>query len=298
MADLALLSACAGLYSVPMYALIQLRAQPTHRARIIAANNILNALFMICSAVIAGALLQSGMTIPGVFLVVAIANALVAGYIFLLVPEYLLRFIAWIMSHLVYRFKVTGEQHIPVEGAALLVSNHVSFVDAILLMAASPRPIHFVMDQRIFRFPVLGALFRLVKAIPVATRAEDEAAYSAAFERAAQVLRNGDLLLIFPEGGLTRDGNIMPFKGGVMKILQRARQDGVHVPVVPMALTNLWGSFFSRIERVDGEQLAMVKPFRRGLWSRVGLNIGAPITQAGMTPEIMREQVMALHDHP
>ncbi|MGI4937853.1 MAG: 1-acyl-sn-glycerol-3-phosphate acyltransferase [Janthinobacterium lividum] len=202
------------------------------------------------------------------------------------------------MSHLVYRFKVTGEQHIPVEGAALLVSNHVSFVDAILLMAASPRPIHFVMDQRIFRFPVLGALFRLVKAIPVATRAEDEAAYSAAFERAAQVLRNGDLLLIFPEGGLTRDGNIMPFKGGVMKILQRARQDGVHVPVVPMALTNLWGSFFSRIERVDGEQLAMVKPFRRGLWSRVGLNIGAPITQAGMTPEIMREQVMALHDHP
>src|SRR4051812_24387358 len=161
MADLALLSLFAGLYSVPMYALIQLRSQPTHRARIIAANNILNALFMIGSSVIAGALLGAGFTIPQIFLFTGIANAVVAFYIFMLVPEYLLRFIAWLLSHLVYRFEVKGEEHIPASGAAVLVCNHVSFIDAVLLMAASPRPIRFIMDHRIFRVPVLGWLFHL-----------------------------------------------------------------------------------------------------------------------------------------
>ncbi|HYF19340.1 MAG TPA: MFS transporter, partial [Ramlibacter sp.] len=243
MADLALLSLFAGLYSVPMYALIQLRSQPTHRARIIAANNILNALFMIASSVIAGALLQAGLSVPQVFLLVGLANAVVAFYIFLLVPEYLLRFVAWVASRIVYRFKVRGDDHIPVQGAAILACNHVSFVDAVLLMAASPRPIYFVMDHRIFRFPLLGWLFRLARAIPIASQKEDPATYAAAFERSAQVLRDGDLLAIFPEGAITADGELKAFKGGIMKILERARADGIDPPVVPMALTNLWGSF-------------------------------------------------------
>ena len=159
MADLALLSLFAGLYSVPMYALIQLRSQPTHRARIIAANNILNALFMIASAILAGIMLKSGFTIPQIFLAVGVANAIVAGYIFMLVPEYFLRFVAWFSSRFVYRFHVRGDENIPTSGAAILVCNHVSFVDAVLLTAASPRPIYFVMDHRIFQVPVLGWLF-------------------------------------------------------------------------------------------------------------------------------------------
>ena len=293
-ADLFLLSLFAGLYSVPMYALIQLRAQPTHRARIVAANNILNALFMVVSSLAAGLLLTLGFTIPEIFLCTAIANALVAGYIFLLVPEYLLRFVAWVMSHLVYRFKVEGEQHIPTNGAAILICNHVSFVDAVLLMAASPRPITFVMDHRIFKTPLLGTLFRLAKAIPIAPRAEDPAIYEAAFERAAQVLREGDLLAVFPEGAITRDGTLQPFKPGVMRILERARADGLEVPVIPMALTNLWGSFFSRIEQVNGQQMAMVRPFRRGLFNRVGLRVGAALAGAQCGPAQMREQVARL----
>jgi 1-acyl-sn-glycerol-3-phosphate acyltransferase len=291
MADLALLSLFAGLYSVPMYALIQLRAQPTHRARIIAANNILNALFMIASSVIAGVLLKIGMTIPQIFLLVGLANAVVAFYIFMLVPEYLLRFVAWVASRLVYRFKVQGDEHIPVEGAAVIVCNHVSFVDAVLLMAASPRPIHFVMDHRIFKLPVLGAMFKLAKAIPVAPQKEDPAVYEAAFERAAQVLRNGDLLAIFPEGGITKDGQLQPFKAGILKILERAKADGVTAPVIPMALTNLWGSYFSRVEQVKGEQVAMVRPFRRGLFSRVGLNVGQAQPGAGVTPQALQAEV-------
>ena len=290
MADLALLSLFAGLYSVPMYALIQLRAQPTHRARIIAANNILNALFMIASSVIAGVLLKMGMTIPQIFLLVGLANAVVAFYIFMLVPEYLLRFVAWLASRVVYRFRVQGDENIPVEGAAIIACNHVSFVDAVLLMAASPRPIHFVMDHRIFKLPVLGAMFRLAKAIPVAPQKEDPAVYEAAFERAAQVLRNGDLLAIFPEGGITKDGQLQPFKAGILKILERAQADGVTAPVIPMALTNLWGSYFSRVEQGN----AMVRPFRRGVFSRVGLNVGEPVAPERVEMEALKAQVSGL----
>lgn len=292
--DLALLSLFAGLYSVPMYALIQMRSQPTHRARIIAANNILNALFMIASAVIVGGLLAAGLSIPQLFGLIGLANAVVAFYIFMLVPEYLLRFVAWVASRCVYRFKVRGDEHIPTEGAAVLVCNHVSFVDAVLLMAASPRPIRFLMDHRIFRVPVLGWLFRLAKAIPIAPQKEDAQAYEAAFEAAAAVLRDGELLGIFPEGAITRDGTLQPFKGGVMKLLERAEADGVAVKVVPMALTNLWGSFFSRVEVVNGTRVAMVRPFRRGLFSRVGLNVGEAVVPRNTTPDLLRNRVAAL----
>jgi 1-acyl-sn-glycerol-3-phosphate acyltransferase len=284
MADLALLALFAGLYSVPMYALIQLRSPASHRARIIAANNILNALFMIVSAVMAGALLKAGLTIPQIFLVTGLLNAVVAAYIFLLVPEYLLRFIALIATRLVYRFRVQGDEHIPTAGAAVLVCNHVSFVDPILLMAASPRPIRFIMDHRIFATPVLGWLFRLAKAIPVAPQKDDPATYERAFAEARKVLDEGELLCIFPEGAITRDGALQPFKGGVMKILETHP-----VPVVPLALRDLWGSFFSRASGA-----AMTHPFRRGLWSRVGLRAGAPLAAAEVTPDRLRERVAAM----
>jgi 1-acyl-sn-glycerol-3-phosphate acyltransferase len=290
MVDLALLSLFAGLYSVPMYALIQLRSQPTHRARIIAANNILNALFMIGSSVIAGVLLKSGFTIPQIFLLTGIANAAVALYIFILVPEYFLRFVAWVLSRFVYRFKVNGDENIPTQGAAILVCNHVSFVDAVLLMAASPRPIYFIMDHRIFRVPVLGWLFRLAKAIPIAPRAEDAHTYESAFETAARVLQDGDLLCIFPEGGLTKDGTLKEFKGGIMKILERTHAVGLSVPVVPMALTNLWGSFFSRVEQGG----AMVRPFRRGMFNQVGLNVGVALPSLQVQPDVLQAQVQKL----
>jgi 1-acyl-sn-glycerol-3-phosphate acyltransferase len=295
LADLALLSMSAGIYSVPMYALMQLRSQPSHRARVVAANNILNALYMVASSLIAGALLSAGFSISELFLFIGLANALVAGWIFLLVPEYLLRFVAWVAARLVYRFKVTGEQHLPTTGAAVLVCNHVSFVDAVLLMSASPRPIRFLMDHRIFRIPVLGWLFRLAKAIPIAPQQEDPAVYEAAWREAVNVLKEGDLVGIFPEGGITRDGELQAFKGGIMKLLQLARDSGLpDVPVVPMALSNLWGSFFSRIELVGGQPTAMVKPFRRGLFSSVGLNVGAPEPGTVVTPYTLRQQVQAL----
>ena len=283
-ADLGLLSLFVGLFSVPMYALIQLRSPASHRARIIAANNILNALFIIVSSLGAGLLLGAGLSIPEVFLVTGLLNAVVAAYIFLLVPEYLLRFIAFVLTRTVYRFRIRGDEHIPAQGAAILVCNHVSFVDAVLLMAASPRPIRFIMDSRIFRVPVLGWLFKLGKAIPIAPQKDDPGTYELAFEQARRVLDEGELLCIFPEGGITKDGSLGEFRGGVMKLL------ATHpVPVVPMALQNLWGSFFSRVEGGT----AMVRPFRRGLFSPVGLAVG-PALAVPVDLATMRGRVQEL----
>ncbi|MEY4428096.1 MAG: hypothetical protein RLZZ182_785 [Pseudomonadota bacterium] len=288
MADLALLAFSAGLYSVPMYALIQLRAQPSHRARIIAANDILNALFMIASSLGAGALLSHGFSIPEVFGVTAVLNVLVVGYVFWLMPEYIIRLVMLLLTRLVYRLRVRGAEHLPADGPAILVCNHVSFVDAVILGVISPRPMVFLMDHRIFQNPWLGWFFRLCKAIPIAPQKDDPQAYEQAFVRARQVLAEGDLLCLFPEGAITRDGQMAPFKAGIMKIL------ATHpVPVVPAALHNLWGSFFSRVEGV-----AMSKPFRRGAFNPIGLVVGEALPAAEVTPEGLQARVQALLDQP
>ncbi len=288
MADLALLAFSAGLYSVPMYALIQLRAQPSHRARIIAANNILNALFMIVSSLLAGAMLGAGFSIPQVFGATALLNILVVGYVFWLMPEYIVRLVMLVVTRVVYRLKVRGDEHLPTDGAAILVCNHVSFVDAVILGVCSPRPMVFLMDHRIFKTPGIGWFFRAVKAIPIAPQKEDPQAYEQAFDRAREVLRNGDLLCLFPEGAITKDGRMQPFKAGIMKILASDP-----VPVIPAALHNLWGSSFSRI---DGA--AMARPLRRGLFNRIGLVVGEPLSPEAVTPEALQVRVQALLDEP
>ena len=288
MADLALLAFSAGFYSVPMYALIQLRAQPSHRARIIAANNILNALFMVVSSLLAGAMLGAGFSIPQVFGATALLNIVVVGYVFWLMPEYIVRLVMLLVTRVVYRLKVRGDEHLPTEGAAILVCNHVSFVDAVILGVCSPRPMVFLMDHRIFKTPGIGWFFRAVKAIPIAPQKEDPEAYEQAFERARQVLRDGDLLCLFPEGAITKDGRMQPFKAGIMKILASDP-----VPVIPAALHNLWGSTFSRI---DGA--AMARPLRRGLFNRIGLVVGEPIAPEVVTPEALQVRVQGLLDEP
>jgi 1-acyl-sn-glycerol-3-phosphate acyltransferase len=285
LADLFLLAMFAGFYSVPLYSLIQTRSEASHRSRIIAANNILNAIFMVIAAGMAVALLGPlHFTVPQLFLVVGLLNALVAAYIYLLVPEFLLRFLAWILVNGVYRIKKSGTERIPAQGAALLICNHVSFVDAIVLMAASPRPIRFVMDHAIFRTPVLGWIFRHGKAIPIASAKEHPETYERAFAEVSKELADGQLVCIFPEGRITDNGELYPFKAGMMKILARDP-----VPVIPMALQGLWGSFFSR---KNGP--AMTKPFRRGILAKIGLTVGEPVAPADVTPEVMQAKVLAL----
>ncbi|HEU0199355.1 MAG TPA: MFS transporter [Burkholderiaceae bacterium] len=284
LADLFLLAMFAGFYSVPLYALIQARAEATHKARIIAANNILNALFLILAAGFAALVLGRGLSIPQLFLLTALLNLVVAVYIYTLVPEFLLRFLSWALVHTIYRVRTQGTERIPLEGPALIVSNHVSFVDALVLMAISPRPIRFVMDLSIFRVPVLSWLFKQVKAIPIASAKVDPTLMERAFERVSEELRDGQLVCIFPEGRITDTGELYPFRPGIARILERDP-----VPVIPVALQGLWGSFFSRKGGA-----AMTKPLRRGAFSRIGIRVGEAVGPAFATPEQLQEQVAGL----
>lgn len=284
LADLFLLAMFGGFYSVPLYALIQSRSAPSHRARIIAANNILNSLFMIVSALMAMALTAAGVGIAGIFLTTALLNIVVAAYIYTLVPEFLLRFVAWVLVHTVYRVRLVHAERIPAQGAAVLVCNHVSYVDAVVIMAESPRPIRFVMDHQIFRSPLLGWLFRQARAIPIAPAHEDPTLLAAAYERCAAALAEGELVCIFPEGKLTKTGEMNPFRHGVTEILKRHP-----APVVPMALRGLWGSLFSR-HATSGQE----RPQRRGLTSRLTLAVGEPVAPGDVTAEALQRAVAEL----
>lgn len=284
LADLLLLGMFGGFFIVPLFALIQTRCDPDHVSRTIAGMNILNALFMVAAAGVAILLVKQGFTIPEMFLTTALLNAVVAIYIFSLVPEFLMRFLAWLLIHTIHRVSTVDAARIPREGAAVLVCNHVSYVDAIVIMAASPRPIRFVMDHRIFKTPLLGFIFRTAKAIPIAPAKEDPWLMEKAFVDIAQALHEGDLVCIFPEGKLTRTGDMNEFRGGVSKIVERSK-----VPVIPMALRGLWGSVFSRDPANVFE-----RTFARGWRSRLALAVGVPVPPQEVTPEGLYEQVLAL----
>ena len=282
-ADLVLIGLFGGFYIVPLYALIQERSEPSHRSRIIAANNILNALFMVASAGIALGLLAAGVTIPQLFLATALMNAAVAAYIYGLVPEFLMRFLAWLLIHTFYRVRKEGLEHIPDEGPCIVVCNHVSYVDAVVIAACVRRPIRFVMDHRIFRIPLLSFIFRTMRTIPIAPAKEDATMKERAFEEAGRALAAGEIVGIFPEGRLTDDGEMGAFRPGVQQIVA-----ATPVPVVPMALQGLWGSFFSRSH--EGRAMRRL----RGIFSRIALVAGTPVAPIEATPERLQAVVLAL----
>jgi len=264
--DLSMLGAFGAFYSVPLYALVQQRSKRQHLSRIIAANNILNSIFMIAAAAISIALLQQGFSIPQLFLVLAGLNVAVAIYIYSLLPEFLLRFFAWILVSLFYRIRLQGAESIPEKGPAVIVCNHVSFMDPIILSGCVRRPMRFVMYYRIFEMPVLKLFFKNMKAIPIASAREDEEVMLAAFEAVDAELAAGNLVCIFPEGAITRDGEVQRFRPGIEKIIERRA-----VPVVPVALGRLWGSWFSR--RKDGG----VRKIPGRLFARIPIRIGSAV---------------------
>ncbi len=279
LADLFLLAMFAGFYSVPLYSMMQARTAPHIRARIIAANNILNALFMVIAAGLAAAILHAGLTLPQLFLTVAIMNAAVAFFIYKLVPEFLMRFIIWMLIHTFYKVEKKGLENIPDEGPCVLVCNHVSFVDALVIGGSIQRPVRFVMDHRIFKVPVLNFVFRTAGTIPIASAKEDPVMLEKAYERIDAYLKDGEVVCIFPEGRITDNGDMYPFRKGIMRIIERTP-----VLVIPMALRGLWGSFFSRWGGT-----AMRYP--RGFFSRIALAVDAPWQPAIVTPEGLQAKV-------
>jgi 1-acyl-sn-glycerol-3-phosphate acyltransferase len=281
--DLALLGVFGGFYIVPLYALIQSRSPRDRLSRVIGATSILNAAFMVAAAALAAGLVAAGLSIPQLLLVTALLNAAVAVYIYSLVPEFLLRFLAWLLVRFIYRVRVTGAEHFPEEGPALVVCNHVAFTDPIVLTSACRRPMRFVMDAGIFRIPVVNLVFRGMKAIPVASGKEDVAVRERAFATVADELRAGNIVCIFPEGRLTPNGAIGEFRPGVLRILEETP-----VPVVPAAVSGLWGSMFSR----QRQEFWRRRP--RRFLSRIDVRVGPPLAPAEVTLEALHARVSAL----
>ena len=282
--DLTLIGVFGGLFIVPLYALVQERSDSKHLSRVIAGNNIINALFMVVASVMAMVVLgPMGWTIPQLFMLTVALNIIVTLYIFTVVPEFLMRLIVWFMISTIYRVKPKGMDNIPAEGAALLCCNHVSFVDPLILGGYIRRPVRFVMYYKIFNIPVLKWIFKAAKAIPIAGYKEDHEMYKQAFISVKQALEDGDLVCIFPEGGLTPDGTIQEFKSGIEKIIAQTP-----VPVIPMALNNLWGSLFSRKDKNVMDR----RP--RKFLAKIDLNIGKSIAAEDANRKVLFTAVSRL----
>ncbi|MBM4253833.1 MAG: MFS transporter [Deltaproteobacteria bacterium] len=228
-------------FIVPLYALIQQRSDERYRSRIVAANNLMNSLFMVASALMTMVLYNLGASTPEIFLTIAVLNLAVCTYIFALVPEFALRFGFWLLASTIYHLRYDGREHLPRRGAALLVCNHVSFIDWLVITAACNRPVRFVMDHRIFAAQGVNFIFKLCKAIPIAPAKESAEVKEKAFLAISDALRDDQVVCIFPEGMITHDGKLNAFKPGVERILAADP-----VPVIAMAIGGLWGSFFSR----------------------------------------------------
>jgi 1-acyl-sn-glycerol-3-phosphate acyltransferase len=272
LADVLFLGAFGGFYSVPLYALIQQRSERKHLSRIIAANNIINAVFMVIASLLSIAVLSAGFSIPELFIVLALLNAAVAIYIYTLLPEFLMRFLAWIVVNTIYRVRPSGIENIPAKGPAIVVCNHVSYMDPIVLLASVRRPMRFVMYYKIFQLPLLRFLFQQVRAIPIASAKEDEQLMNEAFEKVDAELAAGNIVCIFPEGGITNDGEIQRFRPGIERVIANRP-----VPVVPVALQNLWGSWFSRSNG------GKIRKFPRRFFAKVPVIIGEPVMPGDVT---------------
>jgi len=283
MSQIVLLGLFGGFYIVPLQAMLQQRSEPSQRARIIAGGNIFSALFMVLSAVMSITLLQVGLSIPQLFLVLALMNMAIAVYIHGLAPEFLMRFLVWLLIHTIYKVRKQGLQHIPEKGAAVLVCNHVSFVDAIIIVGCINRPVRFVMDHRIYNMPVVNFIFRTAKAIPIASYRDDPALLEQAYTQISACLEKDEVLMIFPEGKITRDGHINVFRAGIEKIIKANP-----VPVIPMALCGLWGSYFSR------RGGAAMSGFPKKIFFRIDLRIESPIPAQQVSAADLQQRVQRL----
>lgn len=239
--NLTMIAFSSGLFIVPLYAFMQTRSDPKLRSRTIAVNNIINSLFMVIAGAMGAALLALDFSVLAIFKVAAVLNFIVTFYILTRIPEYFLRLLSWILMHSVYRIEKENLQSIPKEGPALLVCNHVSFFDPAILLGVLPRPARFVMWYGFYELPIVGNLFCWLKTIPIGNRRHRPELVQEAFDSIAAELEAGHLVVIFPEGQITRTGELNKFQPGVEMILKRTP-----VPVVPLALCGMWGTWSSR----------------------------------------------------
>ena len=282
--DFAVIGLGGGLYIVPLYTLIQLESGDDNRARMIAANNILNALFMVLAAAFGIVVLSAlDASLNTFMLALSVVSLTLAAVILCLVPRPVLRLSIFVLIRVLYRLRFRGRQSVPARGAALVVCNHVSFMDALILGGGCPRPLRFLMDRPIYESRWLNWFFRIAGAIPVDSERCDPGGVRRALDEVSHALRQGEVVMLFPEGRLTPDGGVHRFRRGVDIILARDP-----VPVVPAGLAGLWGSWTSNR---GGKALTK---WPRRFRARVALHFGDPIPVGEAKRADMERRVVEL----
>lgn len=278
--DLFMIGFFGSFFIVPLYALIQTRSDEKTCSQVIAANNIANAIFMVASALMVMAFYAASLDSSDILFVLAILSFIVSFGIMLVLPEFFLRFTIWLLAKTIYRLEYTGREQIPQKGAAIVIANHVSFIDWFILSAACQRPIRFVMHYSFYNIPLANIIFRASGMIPIAQQKENAEIKRQALLTMEQAIRLGDLICIFPEGAISKDGKLAPFREGLKKVAESEP-----APIVPVAISGLWGSYFSR-ER--GKALkGLPRPSRR----RIKVIISEPIASESASMDDLREVI-------
>lgn len=236
---MALLGLASGFINVPINALIQWRTPADRRGAVIALGNTFMFGGILAGSLGAGLLSQMGLSATDILLSCAAISLIGTLLIFWLLPDSLLRFAVVLLPRLVYRLTAIGQDHVPREGGALLIPNHVSFIDGLLLIASLDRPIRFVVDERYADYPLLKPFMTMLRVIPISSDGNPRLILRA-LRSAGQALDEGELVCIFPEGQITRTGTLLPFRRGFERIVK-----GRSVPVIPVHLDRVWGSIFS-----------------------------------------------------
>lgn len=260
--DLFLFAIFGGIYSVPLYAYLQIRTQREERSRIIASNNILNALFMVFGAVLLFILSALSVSLTNTILIIAILTLCVSVYIYWFMPEFLLRLVCWFLVKVIYNLKTVNLKPVQHDRPVVYTANHVSFIDWLIIAGALNRPVRFVIDYHIYKNPILNPFFRMAKLIPITSQKNNPVVFDNAFKEIKKSLAEGESVCIFPEGKISADGNLNLFKPGIERIISESP-----VPVQPLVLKNLYGSFFSRSNngKAFSKPILLLKNFRKNI---------------------------------
>jgi acyl-[acyl-carrier-protein]-phospholipid O-acyltransferase / long-chain-fatty-acid--[acyl-carrier-protein] ligase len=279
---LSVLGFFGGFFIVPVSALLQHRPAEEQRGSVLAASNLLSFIGILGASVVyyvAKHFLHLGAAT--IFFWASFLTLGSLAYVLWLLPDSLLRLLLWVAAHTIYRLDLQGAENIPRRGGALLTPNHTSWVDAILLIAATDRPIRFLMFKGIYEHPVIKPFAKVLKIIPIASdQSPRELIHS--LREASEALRNGELVCIFPEGEITRIGQMLPFRHGFERIIK-----GIDVPIIPVNIDGIWGSIFS----FSGGHFLWKRP--RHIPYPVRITFGTTLPSTATAPEV-RQAVQQL----
>jgi len=272
---LAALGFFGGFFIVPISALLQHRPEEQHRGGVLATANLLSFVGILLASVVYYVEKHSLRLGPaGIFFWTSFLTLAALIYVLWLLPDSLLRLLLWIAAHTIYRLDLKGQENIPARGGALLTPNHSSWIDAILLISATDRPIRFLMFKGVYDHPLIKPFAKILKIIPIASdQGPREMIHS--LREASDALRNGEVVCIFPEGEITRIGQMLPFRRGFERIIK-----GIDAPIIPVNIDGLWGSIFS----FSGGRFLWKLP--RHIPYPVRVTFGAPLPATASTTEV------------